>query len=98
MKHYFETGRRIGKAEREELRKRGLFVYYRRYNGKDETIEPSVAVDFIGSMVTDFKIKFKVAGPAAFVIFNGNEYLKEIGAIEVYSLDELKGERHVTAH
>ena len=92
---YFESGLRIRGEERETLRKQGLYIYDRREWGKDSTIEPSVAVDYLCTIVTNFRIDFKKKGPSAYVIDQGDEYLKTHNAHQVYSIDELlkKSER-----
>ncbi len=92
-KRFFETGFRLKKAEKDALRAKGYHVYDRRDNGKDSTIEPSVAVDFLGTLVTNFKIPFKKRGPSAYTIYQGGAYLKACGAERVYRVDELKGRR-----
>ena len=92
-KRYFETGFRLRKAEKDALRAQGLHVYDRRDNGRDSTIEPSVAVDFLGTLVTNFKIPFKKKGPSAYTVYNGDAYLKACGAERVYLVNDLKGKR-----
>lgn len=91
MPRFYETGFRLTKADRDALTDKGLYVYARRDNGREETIEPSVAVDFMGTLITDFEIKFETEGPSAYVIYDGNAYLKSVGATRVYNLDELIG-------
>lgn len=85
---YLETSRRITKEGRAALKARRLYAYARRDNGRESTIEPSVAVDFIGSLITDFPIDFPKEGPSAYVIYDGDAYLKAIGARRVYSIAE----------
>ena len=92
-KRYFETGFRLRKAEKDALRAQGLHVYSRRDNGKESTIEPSVAVDFMGTLVTNFPIRFKKKGPSAYTVYNGDAYLKACGAERVYRVNDLKGKR-----
>ena len=84
-KRYFETGFRLRKAEKDALRAQGLHVYSRRDNGKESTIEPNVAVDFMGTLVTNFPIRFKKKGP--------DTYLKSVGAEEVHMVSALHGRR-----
>lgn len=91
MLRFYETGKRLTKADREALKAKGLYVYARRDNGREETIEPSVAVDFMGTLVTDFEIGFDTEGPSAYVIYDGNAYLKSVGATRVYNINELIG-------
>ncbi|MBQ7243158.1 MAG: hypothetical protein IJS52_03035 [Bacilli bacterium] len=92
-KRFFETGFRLKKAEKDALRAQGFHVYDRRDNGKDSTIEPSVAVDFLGTLVTNFPIRFPKKGPNAFTVWKGDAYLKACNAERVYRVDELKGKR-----
>ena len=92
-KRFFETGFRLRKDQKEQLRQQGFHVYDRRDNGKDSTIEPSVAVDFLGTLVTNFKIPFKKKGPSAYTVYNGDAYLKACGAERVYRVNDLKGKR-----
>lgn len=93
QKQFYETSFRIKRDQKEELQKKGLHVYSRRDNGRDDTIEPSVAVDFVGSIITNFPIKFPKTGPSANMILRGNSYLKEKKAERVYRLDDLKPTR-----
>lgn len=86
---YFETGFRLRRAEKEALTAQGLHVYSRRDNGRENTIEPSVGVDFMGTIITNFPIKFKKSGPEAYTIYNGDTYLKDIGAKEVNMVSQL---------
>ena len=86
---YFETGFRLRQAEKDALRAQGLHVYSRRDNGRENTIEPNVAVDFMGTIVTNFPIRFKKKGPDANTIWNGDSYLKDIGAKEVNMVSQL---------
>ena len=90
-KRFFETGFRLKREEKERLRKQGLHVYDRRDNGRESTIEPSVAVDFLGTIITNFPVKFKKTGPTAYVIYQGDTYLKNAGATRVYGIADLKG-------
>ena len=92
-KRYFETGFRLRKAEKDALRAQGLHVYSRRDNGKESTIEPNVAVDFMGTLVTNFPIRFKKKGPDAYTIWRGDTYLKSVGAEEVHMVSALHGRR-----
>ena len=87
---YFQTGFRLSKADKANLKEDGLHVYERRDNGNDDTIEPSVLVDFMGTLITDFPIDFPVDGPSAYTIYDGNLYLESIGAKEVSKISELK--------
>ena len=92
-KRIFETGFRLRQAEKDALRAQGLHVYSRRDNGKESTIEPNVAVDFMGTIVTNFPIRFKKRGPDANTIWHGDSYLKAIGAEEVHMVSALHGKR-----
>ena len=89
-KLFYETGARLKRVDREQLRAKGLHVYDRRDNGRDSTIEPSVAVDFLGTIVTDFPVRMPKKGPSAYVVYNGNAYLREVGAKRVGRIDDLK--------
>lgn len=91
---YCELSRRVNKQEREELEAKGLHVYDRRDCGRvdhvwESTIERHVAVDFIGTLVTDFEVILPDRGPNAGVIYNGDAYLKVIGAQQVWRLEEM---------
>lgn len=88
-KRFYETGFRLNKAERAELEAKGLYVYSRRDNGKESTIEPSVIVDFIGTLITNFEIGFEEEGPNAYTVYDGDSYLKSVGAERKYRLSEL---------
>ena len=88
-KRYLETGFRLSAKRKEELRAQGLHVYSRRDNGKESTIEPNVAVDFMGTLVTNFPIRFKKKGPDAYTIWRGDTYLKSVGAEEVHDISLL---------
>lgn len=88
-KKFYETGFRLNKADRAALEDMGLYVYSRRDNGKESTIEPSVIVDFLGTLVTNFEIGFEEEGPNAYTIYDGDSYLKSVGAEQAYKLDEL---------
>lgn len=91
---YLETGFRLTKAERELFVGNGLYVYERRDNGRQSTIEPHVAVDFMGTIVTNFPIDFPKEGPEAYTILQGDDFLREIGAEPIYDMEELiKGEK-----
>lgn len=68
---YYETGFRLDRKEKEVLRAKGLYVYSRRDNGKESTIEPNVAVDFMGTLVANFPIPFRKRRPTAYVIYQG---------------------------
>lgn len=92
-KRYFETGFRLRKEDKENLRKRGFHVYDRRDNGREYTIEPSVGVDFMGTLITNFPIKLPKKGPSANTIYQGDTYLRKAGAERVYRVDDLKGKR-----
>ena len=92
-RRYYETGFRLRKSEKDALRAQGLHVYSRRDNGKESTIEPSVAVDFMGTIVTNFPIRFKKKGPDANTIWHGDSFLKAKGAEQVYTIGALKGKR-----
>lgn len=72
---YYETGFRLDRKEKEVLRAKGFYVYSRRDNGKESTIEPNVAVDFMGTLVTNFPIPFRKRRPTAYVICQGDSYL-----------------------
>ncbi len=89
QKYYFETGFHLRRAEKEALRAKGLQVYDRRDNGKETTIEPSVGVDFMGTLITNFKIPFKKKGPEAYTIYNGDAYLRDVKANRVYRVNEI---------
>lgn len=91
MAKFYETGKRLTNADRKALTDKGLYVYARRDNGREETIEPSVAVDFMGTLVTDFEIGFETEGPSAYTIYDGNAYLKSVEATRVYNINELIG-------
>lgn len=86
---YFETGFRLPRAEKEALTAQGLHVYSRRDAGRENTIEPSVAVDFMGTIITNFPIKFKKSGPEAYTIYDGDNYLKAVGAKQVNMVSQL---------
>lgn len=92
-KLYYETGFRLKKDQKEEIRRRGLYVYDRRDNGRESTIEPSVGVDFMGTLITDFPVKMPKSGPSAYTVYQGDAYLKKAGAQRVYRLDDLKPKR-----
>ena len=92
-RRYFETGFRLRKAEKEALRAQGLHVYDRRDNGKESTIEPGVAVDFMGTLITNFKIPFKKKGPDAYTIWHGDSYLKKVKAEQVATVGALKAKK-----
>ncbi len=89
-KLFYETGARLRHADREQLRSKGLHVYDRRDNGRDLTIEPYVIVDFLGTIVTDFPVRMPKKGPSAHVVYNGNAYLRDVGAKRVDRIDDLK--------
>lgn len=88
-KRFYETGFRLGKADRAELEAKGLYVYSRRDNGKESTIEPSVAVDFMGTLITNFPIGFETEGPNAYTIYDGDSYLESVGAERMYRLSDM---------
>ncbi len=88
-KKFFETGFRLTRAEKAKLEAKGLYVYSRRDNGKESTIEPSVAVDFLGTLITNFRIRFEKDGPNAYTIYDGDSYLESVGAEREYKLNEL---------
>ena len=91
---YLETGFRLTKDEKEFAIGKGLYVYERRDNGRQSTIEPHVAVDFMGTIVTNFPIDFPKEGPDAYTIWQGDDFLREMGAEEIYDIEELvEGER-----
>ena len=92
-KRFFETGFRLKKDQKEEIRRRGLYVYDRRDNGRESTIEPSVGVDFMGTLITDFPVRMPKSGPSAYTVYQGDTYLKKAGAQRVYRLDDLKPKR-----
>jgi len=88
-KLYFETGFRLKRAEKEELQKKGLHVYSRRDNGKENTIEPNVGVDFMGTIITNFPINFKKTGPDAYTIYQGDTFLRDKKARQVFLVKDL---------
>lgn|GEM_PF-1472455 len=90
---YYETGFRLDRKEKEALRAKGLYVYSRRDNGKESTIEPNVAVDFMGTLVTNFPIPFRKRGPTAYVIYQGDSYLNSRNAQRVYDVKDLSRTR-----
>ena len=90
-RRFFETGFRLRKSEKDALRKQGYHVYDRRDNGKESTIEPNVAVDFMGTLITNFPIRFAKKGPNANTIWQGDSFLRSKGAEEVYTVGALKG-------
>ena len=87
---YYETGFRLSKDRKKALRGKGLYVYERRENGREDTIENHVAVDFMGTLITDFPIAFETKGPFAYVIWDGDTFLEAIGAEEVNRTDDLE--------
>ena len=90
MKQYYETGFRLKRDQKEALRRKGLHVYSRRDNGRENTIEPSVAVDFMGTIVTNFPIEFPESGPSANTIYQGDTYLRQVKASPVRSIEDLQ--------
>ena len=88
-KKFFETGFRLRKTEKDGLRARGLYVYDMRDCGRECSIEPSVAVDFLGTLITNFPIEFPTEGPLQGMVTDGYKYLRSVGAEEVYSRGEL---------
>lgn len=92
-KMFFETGFRLKKDEKEALQKKGLHVYSRRDNGRKTTIEPSVAVDFMGTLVTNFPIRFPKTGPDANTIWDGDAYLSKSKAECVHKISDLKARK-----
>lgn len=86
---YFETGFRLKQADKDALLAQGLYVYERRDCGDETTIEPHVAVNFLGTIITNAPIAFKKRGPGAYVIFDGDAYLRRRRAKQVYRRDEL---------
>ena len=86
---YKATGKRLTQAERANLLAKGLYIYDRRDCGREESIEPHVAVDYLETIITNFEINFPTEGPSAYVIYDGDAYLKSADARQVYSIEEL---------
>lgn len=88
-KRFYETGFRLKKAEKDALRAKDLYVFERRDCGRETSIEPRVIVDFLGTLVTNFPIRFQEKGPRAYVIYDGDGYLAFKKAKCVYDVAEL---------
>lgn len=89
-KLYYTTGFRLNKDERAAYEARGLHVYNLRERGREFTIEPTVGVDFLATIITNFPVEFPKAGPFAGIVFDGHRYLKSIGAREVCRCDDVR--------
>ena len=80
---YYEDGRRYSSAEKAELKRKGFYVYEIRQGDNFNTIEPSVWVNHIGSVITLQPIKFDKYGVVDYNKFcehneNYYEYFKGV--------------------